>query len=101
MAWDRNMIRNTVRRPATSENHAQRRRPEPFAIEMRPTRPAAVAAVTCEISCAMGEAWEMMAIPAVVFKNKVIHSAYHCQLPRACVRVKFCVEEPGWFTVFD
>src|ERR1700693_6348566 len=101
MDCSRNIIRKTVLLPTTSENHAHRRRPDPLAIEIRPTRPAAVAAVACEISCAMGEAWEMIAIPAVEFKNRVIHSAYHCQLPRSSVRVKFCVEELCWLTAID
>src|SRR5437870_7089772 len=96
---------NTAFRPMVSENHAHRNLPEPLAIEMNPTSPAAVAAVTWEISWAIGDACEMMAIPAVVFKNSVSHSAYHCQVPSACRSVKsrgaaglrrrFCPGSPG------
>jgi hypothetical protein len=84
-----------VRRPTASENQAHRKRPEPLAIEMSPTMPAAVAADTPEISCAMGDACEMIAIPAVVFRNKVSHSAYHCQVPRACRSVNSLADLPG------
>jgi hypothetical protein len=31
----------------------------------------------------MGAAWEMMAMPAVTFRNSSAHSAYHCQVRTA------------------
>src|SRR5580658_4046574 len=80
----RNIVRKTARRPMASESHAQMRRPDPLAMEIIPTSPAAVAAETPAISCAMGAACEMIAIPAVVFRNSVNHSAYHCHVPSAC-----------------
>src|SRR5271163_4380078 len=80
----RNIMTNTVRRPTASENQAHSKRPEPLAMEISPTMPAAVAADTPEISCAMGDACEIIAMPAVVFRNNVSHSAYHCQVPSAC-----------------
>src|SRR5271169_2537018 len=75
-----------------SENQAHRRRPAPLAIDINPTSPAAASAVTCEISCAIGAAWEMIAIPATVFRNSVSHNAYHCQLSSACLSVKSCCD---------
>src|SRR5215472_15375656 len=83
IAWTRNMERKTQRRPIRSENHAHRNRPEPLAIEMIPTSPAAAAALTPVISCAMGAACEMMEIPAEVFRNSNAHRAYHCQVRMA------------------
>ena len=49
-ACNRNMARNTQRRPIASESHAHKNRPAPFAIEMMPTRPAAATALTPVIS---------------------------------------------------
>src|ERR1035438_9316739 len=85
-----NMIRNTLRRPIASDSQAHKKRPEPLAIEISPTIPAAVAVDTPEISCAIGDACEMIEIPAVVFRNKVSQSAYHCHVPSACRSVKSC-----------
>src|SRR5437879_13800133 len=82
------MVTKTCRRPMKSDSQAHSRRPEPLAIEMSPTIPAAATAVACVISCAMGEACEMMEIPAVVLRNRIAHSAYHCQLRNAPVRVR-------------
>ena len=66
---------------------AHKNRPDPFAIEMMLTMLAATRAVTCVISCAMGDAWEMMLIPAMTFKNSTAQSAYHCQVESASFRV--------------
>src|SRR5947209_84647 len=71
-----------------SENHAHRNRPDPLAIEIIPTNPAAAAALTPEISCAIGDACEMMEMPAVVFKNSVSHNPYHCHARSAWESVK-------------
>src|SRR5271165_353050 len=88
-ACRRNMLINTLRRPMASESQAHRNRPEPLAMEMRLTKPAAVATLTCDISWAIGEAWEIIAMPAFTFKNSVSQRAYHCQVRSACERVKF------------
>ena len=77
-----------------SENHAHRNRPHPLAIEMIPTNAAAAAELTCEISCAIGAACEMIEIPAAVFKNNVNHNPYHCQVSSACRSVKASGAEP-------
>src|SRR2546425_13316156 len=82
--WTTNIIRNAALRPMASENHAQRNRPDPLAMEMIPTSPAAVTALTREISWAIGAACEMMAIPAALFRKRVSHNPYHCQVPSAC-----------------
>ena len=54
--WVRNIMRKTWRRPMKSETHAHRNRPAALAIEMSPTKPAAVAALVLAISCAIGAA---------------------------------------------
>jgi hypothetical protein len=77
------MVRNTWRLPGKSDSHAQRSRPEPLAIEMSATNPVAAVAVTCVISCAMGDACEMTKIPAQVLRKSMHQSAYHCQFGRA------------------
>src|SRR6266849_7627215 len=77
-----------------SDNHAHRNRPDPLAIEMIPTNPAALAALTWEISCAIGDACEMMEIPADVFRKSVSHNPYHCQVPSAWRSVKSCFAAP-------
>ena len=82
-AWIRNMVRKTHLRPMKSDSHAHRNRPEPLAMEMMPTSPAATMALTPVISSAMGAAWEMMAMPAVTLRNSSAHSAYHCQVRSA------------------
>src|SRR6516165_6480331 len=92
IAWTMNIDRKTQRRPMRSENHAQRNLPAPFATEMIPTSPAATAAVTPVISCAMGAACEMMEIPAEVFRNSNAHRAYHCQLRMDSARVYVLLE---------
>src|SRR5258708_32718070 len=68
------------------ESQAHSRRPEPLAMEMSPTIPAAAAAVACVISCASGEPREMMETPAVVLRNSIRHSAYPGQLRGALWR---------------
>ena len=75
-----------------SDSDAQRNRPAPFAIEIAPTSPAAVAAVTPVISSAIGAACEMIAMPAVVFRNSSAHRPYHCQLASASCSVYTLVE---------
>src|SRR5450432_3015590 len=92
-ACRRNIVTNTAFLPMASENHAHRNRPEPLAIEMIPTSAAAVVAVTCDISWAIGEACEMMAIPAVLFRKSVSHNPYHCQDRSACGSVKRCADK--------
>src|SRR5438128_10569518 len=82
------MVTKTCRRPMESDSQAHSRRPEPLAIEMSPTIPAAATAVACVISCAMGEACEMMEMPALVLRNSITHSEYHCQLRSASWRVR-------------
>src|SRR6476620_86844 len=85
------MARKTQRRPAKSESHAHRKRPEPLAIEMIPTIPAAVVALAPVISWAIGAAWEMIEIPAVTFRNKSAHNPYHCHVFKASPSVKLRV----------
>src|SRR6478672_9364852 len=80
IAWMRNIVKNTQRLPIRSENHAQRKRPVPFAMEMMPTSPAATAAGTPLISWGMGAACEMIEIPADVFRKSNAHKPYHCQV---------------------
>jgi hypothetical protein len=70
-----------------SDSQAHRNRPAPFAIEMMPTSPAATMALTSVISRAIPAAWEMMAMPAVTFRNSSAHSAYHCQVRTASLTV--------------
>src|SRR6266446_100249 len=82
------MATKTWRRPVKSDSHAHSNRPEPLAIEMSPTSPAAAVAVARVISCAMGEACEMMEMPAVVLRNRITQSAYHCQLRSASWSVR-------------
>ena len=31
-------------------------------------------------SCAMGAAWEIIEMPALVFKKRIAHKAYHCHV---------------------
>src|SRR5947209_5705455 len=88
IAWIANINKKTQRRPIRSENHAHRKRPEPFAIEIIPTRVAAVAAVTPVISWAIGAACEMIEMPAEVFRKSNAQSAYHCHRPTASRKVK-------------
>src|SRR3954451_492981 len=82
-ACTRNIVTNTRFLPIASENQAQRKRPAPLAIEMMPTRPAAFTELTWEISWAIGDACEMMAIPATVFRNSTSQSPYHCHVRAA------------------
>lgn len=82
-AWIRNMARKTHLRPMKSDSQAHRNRPEPLAIEMTPTSPAAAMALAPVISRAIPAAWEMMAMPAVTLRNSSVHRAYHCQVPTA------------------
>src|SRR3981081_2694606 len=87
-ACSRNMIKKTFRRPIASENQAQSSRPAPFAAEMIPTRPAPAAALEPVISWAIGEACEIMLMPAVVFKKSIAQRTYHCQVDRASLSVQ-------------
>ena len=48
--------RNTHLRPIASESQAHKKRPAPLEMEMMLTSPAAVAALTPVISCAIGDA---------------------------------------------
>jgi hypothetical protein len=64
---------------------------------MMPTIVAATAALTPVISCAIGEAWLMIEIPAETFKKSKAQRAYHCQLVSAWRSVKLpaaAAEEP-------
>ena len=54
-----------------------------MAMEISPTVAAATAAVAPVISCVIGAACEMIAMPAVVLRNRSIQSPYHCQLRSA------------------
>src|SRR5258708_3621228 len=87
IAWIAYIKRNTRRRLKKSDNHAQKKRPAPLAIEMMPTRPAAAAAFAGVNSCSIGDAWEMMEIPAKVLRNKMAHRQYHCHVRNASPRV--------------
>src|SRR5260221_9314267 len=86
-AWSKNMIKKTFLRPIASEDQAQNSRPMPLPMEMTPTMPAPTAALTPLISCAIGEACEMMLIPAVTFRKSIAQRTYHCQMDRASLSV--------------
>ena len=78
-ACSRNITRKTLR-PMASDSHAQPKRPSALPIEMIDTTPAAVAAPTPVISWAIGEASEMIEIPAITLRNSSDHSANHCHV---------------------
>jgi hypothetical protein len=81
------MIKKTFLRPIASESQAQSSRPMPLAMEITPTMPAPTAALTPLISCAIGEACEIMLIPAVTFKKSIAQRTYHCHAERASLSV--------------
>src|SRR5215469_187167 len=58
-----------------SETQAQKTRPPPLKIEIRPTMPAAAIGVMPTISWAIGEAWLMIMIPAETFRNNMSHNS--------------------------
>src|SRR5277367_2117274 len=91
-----NITRNTCRRPMKSDSHAHTNRPEPLAIEMVLTIPAATSGVTLLISCAIGDACEMIEMPAVVFRKRMLQSAYHCQELSASLSVYSFVARWFW-----
>src|SRR5829696_2351207 len=82
-AWIANRHRKTQRRPITSENAAQAKRPAPLKIAISDTRLAAAVALAPAISSAIGAASEITAMPAVTLRNSRAHSAYHCHVLRA------------------
>jgi hypothetical protein len=79
----RNIVRNTHLRPIRSESQAHRKRPAPLAIEMMLTSPAATMALTPVTSWAIGDASEMIEMPATTLRNSSAQRAHHCQVRRA------------------
>src|SRR5690554_1113650 len=75
-------------RPIRSDSVDQPRRPERFASESRPTKPAAACGVTEEKkSWIIGEACSRIPMPAVTFVNSTIHSRENCGVRIARVAV--------------
>src|SRR5215207_1937750 len=81
-ACKRYIVKKTHFLPMASESQAQRNRPAPLAMEIMLTSHAASQGVAPDTSCAIGSASEMMAMPAVTFRNSSAQSAYHCQVLR-------------------
>src|SRR5215208_2771719 len=82
-ACKRYIVRKTHLRPIASESQAQRNLPAPLAMEIMLTSQAANQGVAPDSSCAIGSASEMIAMPAVTFRNRSAQSAYHCQVFKA------------------
>src|ERR687893_3332645 len=78
-ACRRNMTKKTHLRPIASDNQAQRKRPTALPMEIMLTSHAAIAGSTPDTSCAIGSASEMIAMPAVTFRNRSAQRGYHFQ----------------------
>src|SRR5512142_765462 len=87
-AWMAYSRKYTGARPIRSDIQAQKTRPAPLKMEIRPTMPAAASGVILTICCAIGEAWLMIMIPAETFRNSMNHSSQNCQVLIAWVTVK-------------
>src|ERR1700757_4164810 len=77
-AWTTNMTTKVARLVIRSDAHAQKTRPAALPMLTKPTIPAATTVVAPVNSWKSGASWEMMEIPAQVFRKSSSQSAYHC-----------------------
>src|SRR5580698_301183 len=81
--WKMYMMAKVQRRVMASETEAQKMRPTELPMLTMPTIPAATTALAPVSFWKSGASWEMIEMPAVVFKKSSTHNAHHCQLERA------------------
>src|SRR3954467_14470909 len=79
-ACKRYIVKNTHLQPQASESQGQSNLPAALPTKIMLTTHAAVTGTTPDNSSTIGSASEMMAIPAVTFRNSIVQSAYHCHV---------------------